>query len=97
MINRLSKSCADRVLDLPKHAHDRPKPTRPPQVSSLCSMTSQTRVRVAGIAIAIAIVIGVVAAIVGNWFVVVIMVLAVLGQVVSLRADRRRLGGRRDD
>jgi uncharacterized membrane protein len=60
-------------------------------------MTSQTRVRVAGIAIAIAIVIGVVAAIIGNWFVVVIMVLAVLGQVVSLRADRRRLGGRRDD
>jgi hypothetical protein len=52
-------------------------------------------VRVAWIAIAIAIVIGVVAAIIGSWFVVVTMVLAVLGQVVSLWADRQRLGGRR--
>jgi CHASE2 domain-containing sensor protein len=59
-------------------------------------MTSQTRVRVACIAIAIAVVIGVVAAIIGNWLVVATMVVAVLGQVVSLRADRQRLGGRRD-
>jgi CHASE2 domain-containing sensor protein len=58
-------------------------------------MTSQTRVRVACIAIAIAVVIGVVAAIIGNWLVVATMVVAVLGQVVSLRADRQRLGGRR--
>lgn len=52
--------------------------------------------RVGGIAIVTAVVIGVVAAIIGNWLVVATMVLAVLGQVVSLRADRRRLGGRRD-
>lgn len=65
------------------------------EFSSLCSMTFQTRVRVAYIAIAIAIVIGVVAAIIGNWFVVATMVLAVLGQVVSLRANRQRPGGRR--
>lgn len=58
-------------------------------------MTSQTRMRVAWVAIAIAIVIGVVAAIVNNWFVVALMVLAVLGQVVSLRAGPRRPGGRR--
>jgi hypothetical protein len=57
-------------------------------------MTAQTRVRVAWIAIAIAIVIGVVAAIIGNWFVVALMVLAVLGQVVTLRASRQRPGGR---
>jgi hypothetical protein len=65
------------------------------EFSRLCSMISQTRVRVAWIAIATAIVIGVVAAIIGNWFVVATMVLAVLGQVVSLRANRQRLGGRR--
>jgi cobalamin synthase len=59
-------------------------------------MTSQTRVRVACIAIAIAVVIGVVAAIIGNWLVVATMVVAVLAQVLSLRADRRRLGGRRN-
>jgi uncharacterized membrane protein len=59
-------------------------------------MTAQTRVRVAYIAIAIAIAIGAVAAIIGNWFVVATMVLAVLAQVVSLRAERRRRGGRRD-
>lgn len=47
------------------------------------------------IAIAIAIVIGVVAAIVGNWFVVATMVLAVLGQVVSLRANSQRHRGRK--
>lgn len=58
-------------------------------------MTPQTNVRVARIAIAIAIVIGVAAAIIGNWFVVAFMVLAVLGQVVSLRANRQRPGGRR--
>ena len=58
-------------------------------------MTSQTRVRVACIAIAVAIVVGVVAAIVGNWFVVATMVLAVLGQAISLRANRQRLGGGR--
>jgi hypothetical protein len=52
-------------------------------------------VRVAWIAIAIAIAIGVVAVIIGNWFVVATMVLAVLGQVVSLRANRQRFGGRR--
>jgi ABC-type transport system involved in Fe-S cluster assembly fused permease/ATPase subunit len=50
---------------------------------------------VACIAIAIALVVGVVAAIIGNWFVVVTMVLAVLGQLVSLRTNRHRLGGRR--
>lgn len=44
--------------------------------------------------IAIAIIIGVVGAIVGNWLVVVTMVLAILAQVVSLRANRQRLGGR---
>jgi hypothetical protein len=64
------------------------------EFSSLCLMTPQTRVRVACIAIAIAIVIGVAGAIIGNWFVVVLMVLAVLGQVVSLRANRQRPGGR---
>jgi CHASE2 domain-containing sensor protein len=58
-------------------------------------MAPQTRVRVAGIAIALAIGIGVVAAIIGNWFVVATMALAVLGQGVSLRADRRRLDRRR--
>lgn len=67
----------------------------PAEFSSLCSMTPQRRVRAARIAIAIAIVVGVVAAIIGNWFVVVTMGLAVLGQVVSLRANRQRLGGRR--
>jgi hypothetical protein len=39
--------------------------------------------------------IGVVAAIIGNRFVVATMVLAVLGQGVSLRADRRRFDRRR--
>jgi hypothetical protein len=58
-------------------------------------MTSRTRVRVAWIAIAVAIVIGVVAAIIGSWFLVATMVLAVLGQLVSLWANRQRLGGRR--
>lgn len=51
-------------------------------------MSSQKRVRVAFIAIAIAIVIGVVGAIIGNWLVVATMVVAVLAQVVSLRAGR---------
>jgi hypothetical protein len=50
---------------------------------------------VAGIAIVLAVIIGVAAAVIGNWFVVALMVLAVLGQVVSLRANRQRLGGRR--
>jgi ABC-type transport system involved in Fe-S cluster assembly fused permease/ATPase subunit len=57
----------------------------------------QTTVRVAVIVIAIAIIIGVAAAIVGSWFVVVTMVLAILGQAVSLRANRQRFGGRRAD
>jgi protein-S-isoprenylcysteine O-methyltransferase Ste14 len=57
-------------------------------------MTSQARVRVACIVIAVAIVVGVVAAAIGNWFVVATMVLAVLGQVVSLWANRQRLGRR---
>jgi hypothetical protein len=52
---------------------------------------------VAVIVIAIAIIIGVAAAIVGSWFVVVTMVLAILGQAVSLRANRQRFGGRRAD
>ncbi|HEX3974662.1 MAG TPA: hypothetical protein VHW96_00275 [Solirubrobacteraceae bacterium] len=47
--------------------------------------------------IVIAIVVGVVGAIAGNWFVVVLMVLAILGQVVSLRANRQRVGDRRAD
>jgi hypothetical protein len=51
----------------------------------------------AHVAIAVAIVIGVAAGIIGNWFVVVLMVLAVLGQAVSLRANRQRPGGRRRD
>jgi hypothetical protein len=63
--------------------------------SSLRPVKPQTRVRVALIVIAIAIIIGVVAAIVGNWFVVVTMVLAILGQVVSVRANWQRFGGRR--
>lgn len=58
-------------------------------------MTPHKSFRLALIAIAVAVVIGVVAAIIGNWFVVVMMVLAVLGQVVSLRANWKRLGGRR--
>jgi len=62
---------------------------------SLCSMTPQTRVRAARILIPVAIMIGVVAAIIGNWFVVATMVLAILGQIVSLRANQQRLGGRR--
>jgi hypothetical protein len=48
------------------------------------------------IAISIAVVIGVVAAIIGDWLVVATMIVAVLAQVVSLRADRRRRGRRRD-
>lgn len=63
------------------------------EFSSLPRVKSQTRVRVALIVIVIAVIIGVVAAIVGNWLVVVTMVLAILGQVVSLRASRHRLGG----
>lgn len=47
--------------------------------------------------IAIAIIIGVVAAIIGNWLVVVTMVLAILGQVVSLSVNRGHLGRRRRD
>jgi hypothetical protein len=65
------------------------------EFSSLCLMTPPTRAQVAGIAIAIAIVIGVVAAIIGKWFVVATMALAVLAQVVSLWVNRQRLGGRR--
>jgi uncharacterized membrane protein len=53
-------------------------------------MQPQTRVRVALIAIAIAVIIGIVAATIGNWFVVVLMVLAILGQAVNLRANRQR-------
>jgi hypothetical protein len=60
-------------------------------------MRPHTRVRAAYAAIAVAIVVGVAAGIIGNWFVVVLMVLAVLGQAVSLRANRQRLGGRRRD
>ena len=44
------------------------------------------------IVIVIAIIIGVVGAIVGNWLVVVTMVLAILAQGVSLRAGRQRRG-----
>jgi hypothetical protein len=51
----------------------------------------------AHVAIAVAIVVGVAAAIIGNWFVVALMVLAVLGQAVSLRANRQPPGGRRRD
>lgn len=63
--------------------------------SSLCPVKPQTKVRVGAGLIAVAIVIGVIGAIVGNWFVVVTMVLAIVGQVVSLIANRRRSGGRR--
>ena len=42
--------------------------------------------------IVIAIIIGVAGVIVGNWLVVVTMVLAILAQVVSLRASRQRRG-----
>jgi hypothetical protein len=51
----------------------------------------------AHVAIAVAVVIGIAAAIIGNWFVVVLMVLAVLGQAVSLRANRQRPGGQGRD
>lgn len=54
----------------------------------------QTRIRVAVIVIAIAIVLGVVAVILGDWLVVVTMILAILGQVVSLGVNRQRVGGR---
>jgi hypothetical protein len=60
-------------------------------------MTAHPRVRIAHVAIAVAVVVGVAAAFIGNWFVVTLMVLAVLGQAVSLRANRQRLGGRRRD
>lgn len=45
--------------------------------------------------ILIAVIIGVVAAITGNWFVVATIVLAILAQAVSLRANHKRLGGPR--
>jgi membrane protein YdbS with pleckstrin-like domain len=67
------------------------------RVSSLSPVNAQPRVRVALIVIAIAIIIGVVAAIIGNWLVVVTMVLAILGQVVSLGVNRGHLGRRRRD
>ncbi len=47
--------------------------------------------------IAIAIIIGVIAAIVGDWLVVVTMVVAVLAQVVSLATNQQRWGRRRPD
>ena len=58
-------------------------------------MTPQARVRTAVIVIAIAIVVGVIGVIVGNWFVVVTMVLAIVAQAVNLWANWQRLGGRR--
>jgi 5-bromo-4-chloroindolyl phosphate hydrolysis protein len=60
-------------------------------------MQPQTRVRVGLVVIAIAIIIGVVAAIVGDWLVVVTMVLAIVGQGVSLMASQQRWGRRRPD
>jgi hypothetical protein len=56
-------------------------------------MQPQTRTWLALIVIAIAVVIGVVGVITAKWFVVVLMVLAILGQVVNLRANRQRSGG----
>ena len=67
------------------------------EFSSLPPMQPQTRVRVGVVVIAIAIIIGVVAAIVGDWLVVVTMVLAILAQVASLTANRQRWGRRRPD
>ena len=61
--------------------------------SSLTPVKPQTRFRVA--LIVIAIIVGMVGVIVGNWLVVVTMVSAILGQIVSLRANRQRLGGHR--
>jgi hypothetical protein len=49
------------------------------------------------VVIAIAIIIGVVAAIVGDWLVVVTMVVAILAQVASLTANRQHSGRRRPD
>jgi hypothetical protein len=57
-------------------------------------MQPQSRTWLALIVIAIAIVIGVVAVTLGKWFVVVLMVLAILGQVVNLGVNRQRRGGR---
>jgi hypothetical protein len=63
--------------------------------SSLCPVKPQTRVRVGAALVVVAIIVGVIGAIVGNWFVVVTMVLAIVGQAVSLIANRRRSGGGR--
>ncbi len=72
----------------------------PPLRPGFCSVDpvrAQTRVPVALIVIAIAIILGVVAAIGSNWLVVATMVLAILGQLVSLRLNRRHVRGRRAD
>jgi hypothetical protein len=58
-------------------------------------MQPQSRTWLPLIVIAIAIAIGVAGAITGKWFVVVLMVLAILGQVVNLRANWRRARPRR--
>jgi UPF0716 family protein affecting phage T7 exclusion len=56
-------------------------------------MQPQSRTWLPLIVIVIAIAIGVAGAITSKWFVVVLMVLAILGQVVNLRANGRRSGG----
>jgi UPF0716 family protein affecting phage T7 exclusion len=57
-------------------------------------MTPETRIRAARVLIPIGVVIGVVAAVIGVWWTVAAMVLVVAGQILNLRASRRRLDGR---
>jgi hypothetical protein len=57
-------------------------------------MTPRTAYRNALILIPVSIVIGIVAVILSNWFVVGVMVLSVAFQTVNLRSSRRRLNRR---
>jgi hypothetical protein len=54
-------------------------------------VSPRTRVRAAQILIPIAIVIGAVCAILGNWYTVAAMVLLIVSQVVNYRTNRDRL------
>jgi hypothetical protein len=58
-------------------------------------MRPETAYRTALALIPVLTVLGIVAAIAGVWFVVVVMALALAGQLVSLQAARARLRGRR--
>jgi hypothetical protein len=62
-----------------------------PRSRTLVPMQPQTAYRLALIMIPLSIAVAIGAAVIGNWFVVAIMVLNLAGQTANLRASRRRL------